>query len=223
MSYNFTFRYLTRFFILVLLSGFMTISSVQAQSSRVWAQAGLIGGALALVDFSIGVISGVVYVATGGHASWFLSENSQLFKAKNTIDRDELRYNLDKTLTKYGFRYLRSYRRSVKEELFVDVYGNIVQVKIKRGNRYRIRLIKGRNSTLGDFPILASDNKEPKEPSIPEQIWLAKQAKKENRDLDQLSSLTAAKTLTTAKILGNNFYLMKQVLKVIVDLDSSKS
>lgn len=220
MSYNFTFRYLTRFFILVLLSGFMTISSVQAQSSRVWAQAGLIGGVLALADFSIGVISGVVYVATGGHASWFLSENSQLFKAKNTIDRDELRYNLDKTLTKYGFRYLRSYRRSVKEELFVDVYGNIVQVKIKRGNRYRIRLIKGRNSTLGDFPILASDNKEP---SIPEHIWLAKQAKKENRDLDQLSSLTAAKTLTTAKIRGNNFYLMKQVLKVIVDLDLSKS
>lgn len=220
MSYNFTFRYLTRFFILVLLSGFMTISSVQAQSSRVWAQAGLIGGALALADFSIGVISGVVYVATGGHASWFLSENSQLFKAKNTIDRDELRYNLDKTLTKYGFRYLRSYRRSVKEELFVDVYGNIVQVKIKRGNRYRIRLIKGRNSTLGDFSILASDNKEP---SIPEHIWLAKQAKKENRDLDQLSSLTAAKTLTTAKIRSNNFYLMKQVLKVIVDLDSSKS
>lgn len=156
-----------------------------------------------MANVGIGAIDGIISVATAGRGSWFLNGNTQVITSKYVLDRDELRYRLDTLLAKRGFRWLRSNRRSVKEELFVDAYGNMVQVKIKRGNKYRIRLIEGRYVGFGEISMLARG-----EQSIPERIWREKQNKDEIGNLQLRASISSEK-----------FYFLRQIERVITNME----
>lgn len=198
-------RLLILAFCLFISSFFANPVSASSQLST-WGKVGVAGGVVALANIGLGAIGGIISVATAGRGTWFLNPNTQVVTPKYSLDRDELRYRLDTLLSKRGFRWVRSNRRAVKEELFVDAFGNIVQIKIKRGNKYRIRLIEGRNSTLGEGSMLASANGEP---SIPERIWREKQAK------DQINNLQLNASLTT-----NKLYLVHKIAQVMEDMAS---
>lgn len=194
-------RLLILAFCLFISSFFANPVSAASQLSTL-GKVGVAGGIVALANVGLGAIGGIISIATAGRGTWFLNPNTQVVTPKYSLDRDELRYRLDTLLSKRGFRWIRSTRRAIKEELFIDAFGNIVQIKIKGGNRYRIRLIEGRNSTLGEDYMLAG------EASIPERIWREKQAK------DQINSIQLNASLSSEK-----FRFMHQITKIIDNMD----
>lgn len=114
--------------------------SLQPARAQFASTALAVGSIYGLVGLGSVVLAGVITVPTAGRAGWYLHPG-QLIQTRHAVDRDLLRYRVDTLLSKYGYHWAASLRRSVHEELFVNGKGDVVQIKYKRGNKYRIRAI----------------------------------------------------------------------------------
>lgn len=89
--------------------------------------------------YSISTIAAatLAYNTFGGRRLFFLYEEFPLVKTQQALDRNRVRAEVPKLLD--GFHWKASTRHN--EDLFADEYNNTLQIKYKRKNRHRLRLV----------------------------------------------------------------------------------